>query len=90
MNKLKFIVIQVLMASGLFMVSCNNVPKENNSDQEVTADKEQEMTKEDTAHEHHDELAMKSYQCPMKCEDDKTYEESGACPVCNMDLKEVE
>lgn len=36
-------------------------------------------------HEHH---AM--YQCPMKCEGDKMYEEPGQCPKCNMDLKEVE
>lgn len=29
------------------------------------------------------------YQCPMKCEADKTYDEPGSCPVCKMDLKEV-
>jgi hypothetical protein len=26
------------------------------------------------------------YQCPMKCEGDKTYYEPGNCPVCNMKL----
>ena len=30
------------------------------------------------------------YQCPMKCEGDKTYSEEGSCPVCGMDLVEVE
>lgn len=30
------------------------------------------------------------YQCPMKCEGDKMYEEAGSCPKCGMDLKEVE
>ena len=29
------------------------------------------------------------YQCPMKCEEDKTYTAKGKCPVCNMNLKEV-
>jgi len=29
------------------------------------------------------------YQCPMKCEGDKTYPEEGTCPVCKMDLKSV-
>ena len=29
------------------------------------------------------------YQCPMKCEGDKTYPEEGNCPVCKMDLKSV-
>ena len=37
-------------------------------------------------HEHHDHA---HYQCPMKCEGDKTYEEPGTCPVCKMDLAEV-
>ncbi len=27
------------------------------------------------------------YQCPMKCEGGKTYDESGSCPKCNMQLK---
>lgn len=30
------------------------------------------------------------YQCPMKCEGEKMYDKPGQCPVCNMDLKEVE
>lgn len=29
------------------------------------------------------------YQCPMKCEGDKTYDKAGKCPECNMDLKVV-
>ena len=31
-----------------------------------------------------------TYQCPMKCEGDKTYSQPGQCPVCNMDLEKVE
>ncbi len=30
------------------------------------------------------------YQCPMKCEGEKTYDKPGSCPVCNMDLKKIE
>ena len=29
------------------------------------------------------------YQCPMKCEGDKTYDHPGNCPVCNMVLQPV-
>lgn len=29
------------------------------------------------------------YACPMKCEGDKTYAETGKCPVCDMDLEEI-
>ena len=30
------------------------------------------------------------YQCPMKCEGDKTYDKPGKCPKCGMDLKKVD
>ena len=29
------------------------------------------------------------YQCPMNCEDGKTYDKPGSCPVCKMDLEPV-
>jgi len=36
----------------------------------------------------HTELhASATFQCPMDCEDGKTYEKEGKCPVCKMDLK---
>ena len=36
-------------------------------------------------HKHSEEKAKK-YYCPMKCEGEKTYDEPGDCPVCNMHL----
>lgn len=30
------------------------------------------------------------YACPMDCEDGKTYTEAGTCPVCEMDLEEMD
>ncbi len=29
------------------------------------------------------------YQCPMKCEGEKTYDKAGDCAVCGMALEEV-
>jgi acetolactate decarboxylase len=29
------------------------------------------------------------YQCPMKCEGEKTYDNPGKCPVCGMSLKKI-
>lgn len=29
-----------------------------------------------------------AYQCPMKCEEEKTYDKEGTCPVCKMKLRE--
>jgi transcription initiation factor IIE alpha subunit len=31
-----------------------------------------------------------NYQCPMKCEENKMYDEPGNCPVCNMKLVPVD
>lgn len=39
---------------------------------------------------HNEEIASAAYQCPMKCEGDKTYADKDTkCPVCNMALVEV-
>lgn len=35
------------------------------------------------------DVAAVKYQCPMKCEGDKTYDAAGKCPMCQMDTKEV-
>lgn len=34
-------------------------------------------------------ISAVKYQCPMKCEGEKTYDAAGTCPMCQMDLKEV-
>ncbi len=31
-------------------------------------------------------LETATYQCPMKCEGEKTYPKEGSCPVCKMDI----
>lgn len=48
-------------------------------------------TSEHHHHEHHNhsETTEEKYYCPMKCEGDKTYDEPGDCPVCNMHLVPV-
>lgn len=39
---------------------------------------------------HNEEIASATYQCPMKCEGDKTYADKDTkCPVCGMGLKEI-
>jgi len=45
-----------------------------------------------SGHQHHEGNSVdsgKGYQCPMKCEGDKTYAAPGNCPVCNMHLAPV-
>ncbi|MBW8050466.1 MAG: hypothetical protein FVQ77_09035 [Cytophagales bacterium] len=52
----------------------------------------EQQHKGDATHEHHEGEVHEqvAYQCPMKCEGDKTYEEKGTCPVCKMELAKVE
>ena len=63
-----------LLVGGSSLVSCDG------SEESVT--KPESKTEEAHAHKH--------YQCPMKCEKDKVYGAEGKCPVCKMDLKEIE
>jgi len=35
------------------------------------------------------ETKYAKYQCPMKCEQEKTYDKPGTCPVCGMKLKGI-
>ena len=35
------------------------------------------------------EIVEVKYQCPMQCEEDKTYIEEGTCPVCKMNLEKL-
>jgi hypothetical protein len=48
--------------------------------------------KEEDKHEDHSKNAAAGearYQCPMKCEGEKTYDQPGRCPVCKMYLQPV-
>ena len=81
----KIVVAIVLMASvGLLMNSCKE-KKEAEADVEK---KVEEVVVE--VEKEHDELAAHdNFQCPMKCEKEKTYEAEGNCPVCKMALKKL-
>jgi len=36
------------------------------------------------------QISESKYQCPMKCEGDKTYNNPGNCPECKMKLKKID
>ncbi|RPD99636.1 hypothetical protein EGM88_03580 [Aureibaculum marinum] len=46
-------------------------------------DKKEEVKTEEKT----DMASNEVYQCPMNCEDGKSYTEAGNCPVCKMELK---
>ena len=52
-----------------------------------------ETSHQEEIHDHDENaelLHASVYQCPMKCEGDKTYEKEGTCPKCGMDLEKME
>lgn len=52
-------------------IACNNDKAGSGKEDSATANGE---------HQH-------SYRCPMNCEDGKTYDKPGKCPVCGMELE---
>lgn len=76
--------------TGFVLTSCSNNKKENVESKQAIEQKEHSHDKGAEAEDHGYEMAMSAYQCPMKCEGDKTYDEEGACPECKMDLKKIE
>lgn len=66
-----------------FMASCGNKGASSKGDTP-----EEQTAVADTSSASKPMAAV--YQCPMKCEGEKTYDAAGKCPKCGMDLKEVE
>ena len=66
--------LAIIFSVGVVFTSCKSEKKEDK--------------KEQTEETHTKEVAAKDvYQCPMDCEEGKTYEKEGKCPVCEMKLK---
>jgi len=83
----KNIFTALLSVVFLTVIACNEAKKEEQKTEEpVVTETQTTATEETPAHE---ETALASYQCPMKCEQEKSYAEKGNCPVCKMELKEL-
>ena len=70
---------------SLALISCKETAKETDAEVETEAEAQVEH-----AADHADMAMAAEYQCPMDCEEGKTYDKEGTCPVCKMDLKKVE
>ena len=83
--------------SVLFVTSCCDAQNGEATDAaqtEVTDDVVSDEPNVEDAESHeghnHDAVAEVAYQCPMKCEGDKTYKEVGKCPKCEMPLEKLQ
>jgi len=78
MKKSVLILSLAFMAmAAVTFTSCKNSPK--TTEKSETTEKSVET----------EQMAVAEYDCPMKCEGDKTYAEMGSCPECGMDLISV-
>ena len=74
--------LAIIAIMGVSLTACKNETKEETKSEEVTKSEKESKS---------EEIAKVEYQCPMKCEGDKTYTDKDVkCPVCGMGLKEVE
>lgn len=64
--------LAVIFTFGFLSTSCK------------TSEKKEHNKEHNKEHVHAEKTV---YQCPMKCEEKKTYEKEGKCPVCEMKLR---
>jgi len=82
MKKLVF-AIAVVLTVGFTVTSCKSEQKETKEvEKEIVKEAEEVVNKEEAT----ETMALATYQCPMKCEGEKTYNKPGQCPTCKMDL----
>ncbi|MBL4745049.1 MAG: hypothetical protein JKY08_01645 [Flavobacteriaceae bacterium] len=75
-------VFAIMFMVAISVISCKDAKKETTEPKTTEVKTEVKAVVKE-------ELAAATFQCPMKCEQEKVYEKAGACPVCKMDLKEV-
>ena len=71
--KTNFKTILLLAALPVIFIACNNGKNTADSSDSAT-------TLNSESHQH-------AYRCPMNCENGKTYDKPGKCPVCGMNLE---
>lgn len=82
MKKLVF-AIAVVFTVGFTVTSCKSEQKETKEvEKEIVKEAEGVVNKAEATKT----MALATYQCPMKCEAEKTYNKPGQCPTCKMDL----
>ena len=80
MKKLIYIIPFIALA---ILASCNNSAPTKEAIKANQTDVDTALTSGDTAR------TAGVYQCPMDCENGKTYSKPGQCPVCGMDLEKI-
>ncbi len=77
--------LTVILSAALFLVITSLSGCGNQSQPDTSETNASETVEQQQGHHH-----AVVYQCPMKCEGDKTYDKAGKCPACGMDLEEMD
>lgn len=77
------LVLAIMLSTSIVLVSCKGEKKTQDDNTNAEMQTDQAADQADIATNY-------VYQCPMDCEDGKTYDKEGTCPVCKMALKKVE
>ena len=84
---MKKVLLSVAIIAAIGFTSCTSEKKADKEEVKIEKVQKEEMNHDKMDH---DKMAVAEYQCPMKCEGEKTYaDKDHKCPVCKMDLKEV-
>ena len=84
---MKKVILSIAIIAAIGFTSCTSEKKTEKQEAPKEEVQKEEMNQDKMDNE---KMAVAAYQCPMKCEGDKTYADKDAkCPVCKMDLKEV-
>ncbi|MCK5401634.1 MAG: hypothetical protein KAJ28_08360 [Flavobacteriaceae bacterium] len=76
--KKSILLLALFLSMSIIVVSCKDSKKDQEAEQTELGVEKADLALNDV------------YQCPMDCENGKTYDEEGACPVCKMTLKKAE
>lgn len=76
--KKSILLLTLFLSMTVMLTSCKDSKKEAQSEQTENGVEKADLALNDV------------YQCPMDCENGKTYDQEGTCPVCKMNLQKVE
>ena len=80
---MKKLILLAWICFSIAIVSCKERAIETDASTKTEMSQENAVNKADMA-------MAAEYQCPMDCEEGKTYDKEGTCPVCKMELKKQE
>ena len=81
------VAIVVVLTVGFRVTSCKSEQKDAKEVEKEVVEEVKEVEVKEVKEVKAEIMALAVYQCPMDCEEGKTYTKPGQCPVCKMDLK---